>query len=180
MHFVFSKLKKDYAVIVNFSFHSLAFALKILTLRVFSKITIMAITYQTEGVKLPPIKRRLVSSWIKSVAALHHKKVGEIAYVFCDDERILQINNEYLQHDYYTDIITFDYTVKDVISGDIFISLDTVKSNSVEINTLYETEIHRIIIHGVLHLCGINDKTPEEREVMTQNEDEALRLLETL
>ncbi|OJU38683.1 MAG: rRNA maturation RNase YbeY [Bacteroidales bacterium 45-6] len=137
----------------------------------------MAITYQTEGVKLPAIKRRIVSSWIKSVANLHQKTVGDLAYVFCNDQRILEINREYLQHDYYTDIITFDYAEGDVISGDIFISLDTVKSNSEQFGTPYLEEIHRIIIHGVLHLCGINDKGPGERENMTRLENEALTIL---
>jgi rRNA maturation RNase YbeY len=139
----------------------------------------MAITYQAEGVKLPAIKRRIVSSWIKSVANLHQKKVGEIAYIFCNDPRILEINKEYLQHDYYTDIITFDYTEGNLISGDIFISLDTVKSNSEQFGTSYQQEIHRIIIHGILHLCGINDKGPGERENMTRHENQALAILET-
>jgi probable rRNA maturation factor len=136
----------------------------------------MAITYQAEGVKLPAIKRRIVSSWIRSVANLHQKKVGDVAYVFCTDDRILEINKEYLQHDYYTDIITFDYVEGGVISGDIFISLDTVKSNSEQFGTPYLEEIHRIIIHGILHLCGINDKGPGEREAMTQHENEALAI----
>lgn len=141
----------------------------------------MAITYLAEGVKLPStIKKRATSSWIKAVANLHDKKVGDIAYLFCDDKRILEINNEYLHHDYYTDIITFDYTEGDTISGDIFISLDTVKSNSQELGTSYLEEIHRIIIHGILHLCGINDKGPGEREIMTRHENEALAICQSL
>lgn len=138
----------------------------------------MSITYQTENVKLPALKKRKVSEWIKKVAASHGKKTGDIAYIFCDDNKILEINNSYLQHDYYTDIITFDYTENDLISGDIFISLDTVKSNAEQFGTDYTEEIHRIIIHGILHLCGINDKGPGEREMMTQHENEALSLLE--
>lgn len=137
----------------------------------------MAITYQAEGVKLPAIKRRIVSSWIKSVANLHQKKVADVAYVFCNDHRILEVNKEYLRHDYYTDIITFDYTEGDVISGDIFISVDTVKSNSEQFGTSYMEELHRIIIHGILHLCGINDKGPGEREAMTRHENVALEML---
>lgn len=137
----------------------------------------MAITYQAEGVKLPAIKRRIVSSWIKSVANLHQKKVADVAYVFCNDDRILEVNKEYLRHDYYTDIITFDYTEGDVISGDIFISVDTVKSNSEQFGTSYMEELHRIIIHGILHLCGINDKGPGEREAMTRHENVALEML---
>ena len=99
------------------------------------------ISYQTEGVKMPAIKRRDVSAWIKKVAAAHGKKVGEVAYIFCDDEKILEVNREYLQHDYYTDIITFDYTEDDIISGDLFISLDTVLSNSVQLGVSYEQEL---------------------------------------
>jgi len=137
----------------------------------------MAIIFQSEGVKFPPLKRRLISKWIKKVAALSQKDIGDISYIFCSDEKILEINKEYLQHDYYTDIITFDYTVNNSISGDIFISLDTVKSNSDEFNTDYIEELHRIIIHGILHLCGINDKSLEEREYMTKCENQALKML---
>ena len=134
------------------------------------------ISYQTEGVRMPAIKRRETSAWIKAVAATYGKKVGEIAYIFCDDEKILEVNREYLQHDYYTDIITFDYTEGDVISGDLFISLDTVKTNSEQFATEYDEELHRTIIHGILHLCGINDKGPGEREVMEAAENKALAM----
>lgn len=137
----------------------------------------MAIIYQNEDVKFPPIKKRETSNWIKEVAQSYNKKVGDIAYIFCSDAKILEVNNEYLQHDYYTDIITFDYTEADIISGDIFISLDTVKSNSLEFKTEYEEEVRRIIIHGILHLCGINDKAPGEREHMTECENKALALI---
>lgn len=137
----------------------------------------MAISYQVEGVKIPSIKKRETSNWIKNVAATYGKKIGEIAYIFCSDEKILEVNNQYLQHDYYTDIITFDYTEDNVISGDIFISTDTVKSNSEQFNTDYQNELHRIIIHGILHLCGINDKGPGEREHMTECENKALDML---
>ena len=134
------------------------------------------ISYQTEGVRMPAIKRRETSAWIKAVAATYGKKVGEIAYIFCDDEKILEVNREYLQHDYYTDIITFDYTEGDTISGDLFISLDTVKTNSEQFATEYEEELHRTIIHGILHLCGINDKGPGEREIMEAAENKALAM----
>ena len=126
---------------------------------------------------MPAIKRRDVSAWIKKVAAAHGKKVGEVAYIFCDDEKILEVNREYLQHDYYTDIITFDYTEGEIISGDLFISLDTVLSNSVQLGVSYEQELYRVIIHGILHLCGINDKGEGEREIMEREENEALALL---
>lgn len=136
----------------------------------------MAIAYYAEEVKLPAIKKRETTAWIKEVAATYGMKTGDIAYIFCSDEKILEVNKQYLQHDYYTDIITFDYTEKDVISGDIFISLDTVKSNSLQFGTDYTEELYRIIIHGILHLCGINDKGPGEREIMTEKENEALAI----
>ena len=135
------------------------------------------ISYNTINVKLPAIRRRDTSAWVKAVAASYGKKVGEIAYIFVDDEEILRVNREYLQHDYYTDIITFDYTEGDTISGDLFISLDTVRTNAEQFGKPYEEELHRVIIHGILHLCGINDKGPGEREIMEAAEDKALALL---
>ncbi|WP_106831729.1 rRNA maturation RNase YbeY [Parabacteroides pacaensis] len=136
----------------------------------------MAVYYYAEEVKFPVIKKRETTAWIKKVADKYGKKVGDISYIFCSDERILEVNREYLQHDYYTDIITFDYTEKNVISGDLFISLETVKSNSEKFGTEYKEELLRTIIHGILHLCGINDKGPGEREIMEQNENAALAL----
>ena len=135
------------------------------------------ISYNPVNVKMPAIRRRDTSAWVKAVAASYGKKVGEIAYIFVDDEEILRINREYLQHDYYTDIITFDYTEGDTISGDLFISLDTVRTNAEQFDKPYEEELHRVIIHGILHLCGINDKGPGEREIMEAAEDKALALL---
>lgn len=137
----------------------------------------MSITYNTENVALPKIDCFAVSDWIKKVAAGYGKKCGDIAYVFCDDKRILEINRAFLQHDYYTDIITFDYCMGNTISGDIFISLDTVCSNAELVGASYETELYRVIIHGILHLCGIDDKGPGEREIMEWCENEALNLL---
>lgn len=134
------------------------------------------ISYNTINVEMPRISRRATTEWVKQVAAAHGKKVGEIAYVFCDDEKILEVNRQYLRHDYYTDIITFDYCAGDRLSGDLFISLDTVRSNAEEQGTTYEEELHRVIIHGILHLCGINDKGPGEREVMEAEENKALAL----
>ena len=134
------------------------------------------ISYQTEGVKMPAIKRRDTSAWIKKVAATYGKKCGDIAYIFCDDEKILEVNKEYLQHDYYTDIITFDYSEDDIISGDLFISLDTVRTNAEMVGATYEQELHRVIIHGILHLCGINDKGEGEREIMEAAENRALSI----
>ena len=133
------------------------------------------ISYQTFNVKMPPIRRRDVSAWVRRVAAGYGKRVGEVAYIFCDDEKILEVNRQYLNHDYYTDIITFDYCEDDVISGDLFISLDTVRSNAEAQGTTYDEELHRVIIHGILHLCGINDKGPGARSIMEAAENKALQ-----
>ena len=138
------------------------------------------ITYNTDGVKMPSIKKRENTAWVKAVAASYGKRVGEIAYFFVDDEKILEVNRQYLGHDYYTDIITFDYCEGDVISGDLFISLDTVRTNAEQVGATYEEELHRVIIHGILHLCGINDKGPGEREIMEAAEDKALALRSSL
>ena len=137
----------------------------------------MAVSFYTEGVDLPAINKTIIRNWVKQVAELHGKRVGEISYIFCDDEKILEVNRQYLQHDYYTDIITFDYTEGNKIAGDLFISLDTVRTNAEQFGQEYNTELHRVIIHGVLHLCGINDKGPGEREVMEAEENKALALL---
>ena len=133
------------------------------------------ISYQTFNVKMPSIRRRDVSAWVRRVAAGYGKRVGEVAYIFCDDEKILEVNRQYLNHDYYTDIITFDYCEDDTISGDLFISLDTVRSNAEAQGTPYDEELHRGIIHGILHLCGINDKGPGERAIMEAAENKALQ-----
>lgn len=138
------------------------------------------IYYNSEDTKLPKIQKRKISQWIKSVVKKHNYKVGDISYIFCSDEVILRVNREYLQHDYFTDIITFDYTEGDRISGDLFISLDTVKTNAEKFGTPYKEELHRVIIHGILHLCGIDDKGPGEREVMEQNENDALEMLKEI
>ncbi|ELX67015.1 rRNA maturation RNase YbeY [Prevotella nigrescens] len=134
------------------------------------------ITYNAEGVKLPKIGKRDTTRWIKAVAATHNRKVGEIGYMFVNDEKILEVNNEYLGHDYYTDVITFDYCEGNILNGDIVISLDTVRTNAEKFGKTYEDELFRVIIHGVLHLCGINDKGPGEREIMEENENKALVL----
>ena len=138
------------------------------------------LTYNTDGVKMHSIKQRENTAWVKAVAASYGKRVGEIAYIFVDDEKILEVNRQYLGHDYYTDIITFDYCEGDVISGDLFISLDTVRTNAEQVGATYEEELHRVIIHGILHLCGINDKGPGEREIMEAAEDKALALRSSL
>lgn len=125
---------------------------------------------------MPKIKKRDTSAWIKAVAASYGRKVGEIGYLFVDDGKILEVNREYLGHDYYTDVITFDYDENDTVSGDIVISLDTVRSNAQLFGKTYEEELYRVIIHGILHLCGINDKGPGEREIMEAAENKALAM----
>ena len=137
----------------------------------------MEITFQSEGVRHPQINENKLSQWIESVANKHDREIGEISYLFCDDEKILEVNQEYLNHDFFTDIITFDYSEENTISGDIIISLQTVESNSQMYKTEYTEELHRVIIHGILHLCGLNDLTEEEENAMRDAEDSALEML---
>ena len=133
------------------------------------------IEFILENVKMPKLDRKAVKAWITAVAATYHgRKVGNLNYIFCNDDRILEVNREFLGHDYYTDIITFDYSEPGVVSGDMYISLDTVESNSFKFHTSMDKELMRVIIHGVLHLCGINDKGPGERAVMEAAEEKAL------
>jgi len=134
------------------------------------------ITYNIENVKMPALRRRDTSAWIRRVAASYGRRVGEVGYLFCDDTKILEVNREFLQHDYYTDIITFDYCEDDVLNGDIVISLDTVRSNAEQLGKVYDEELHRVIIHGILHLCGLHDKAPGEREQMEEAENKALAM----
>jgi rRNA maturation RNase YbeY len=135
------------------------------------------IEYYSEDIEMPDIDCKLITAWVKEVAKTYSKRVGDVSYIFCSDEKILEVNRQYLQHDYYTDIITFDYTSGNRIGGDLFISLETVKTNSEKFETDYTEELNRTIIHGILHLCGINDKGPGEREIMEENENKALALL---
>ncbi|MEL7599973.1 MAG: rRNA maturation RNase YbeY [Proteiniphilum sp.] len=137
----------------------------------------MAVSFHSENVDFPPIKKRATANWIKTVAENHGRRVGEISYLFCDDAKILEINRQYLQHDFYTDIITFDYSENNVISGDISISLDTVRSNSQKYQTEFTDELNRVIIHGILHLCGLDDHSNSEQEAMRIAENTALLLL---
>jgi rRNA maturation RNase YbeY len=123
---------------------------------------------------MPALDERKVSRWIRSVAADYGFSVGQIHYIFCSDERELAVNREFLGHDYYTDVITFDYTAGKTLNGDIFISLDTVRSNAEMVGSQFEDELRRIIIHGVLHLTGQGDKTPETKAEMTEKEEKAL------
>lgn len=135
------------------------------------------VNYIAQNVEMPVFNRQAVCDWIEQVAARHGKRVGRLTYVFCDDDYILATNKQYLGHDYYTDIITFDYSNSHRISGDMVISLDTVRSNASKYAPDYAHELMRVIVHGVLHLCGINDKGPGEREIMERHENEALAIL---
>ncbi len=130
-----------------------------------------------DSVEMPALDYAALQDWIVRVAKSHGKIVGELSYIFCDDAKIIEVNLEFLNHDYFTDIITFDTTRGKLIGGDIFISLDTVASNAQLVGATYGDELLRVIIHGVLHLCGIDDKGPGEREIMERNENEALAML---
>ena len=135
------------------------------------------IHFSTDQVEMPALNQTKIQRWIRAVAADYGFSVGDIHYIFCSDEKELEVNRTFLQHDYYTDVITFDYSTDDVINGDIFISLDTVRSNAEEADTDFSEELMRIIIHGVLHLTGQADKTPETKAEMTRKENLALAKL---
>lgn len=135
------------------------------------------IQFIVEDTEMPALDERKVSRWIRAVAADYGFTVGNIHYIFCSDERELEVNREFLGHDYYTDVITFDYSTASTLNGDIFISLDTVRSNAEMVGASFEQELHRIIIHGVLHLTGQGDKTPETKTEMTAKEEKALAKL---
>jgi rRNA maturation RNase YbeY len=137
------------------------------------------ITFSSENIPMPTLSLPQVERWIRAVAAQYGFAVGELNYVFCDDEKILAVNREFLQHDYYTDIITFDYSTRTRVNGDIYISLDTVASNAQMVGATFNHELHRIIIHGLLHLTGQADKTPETKAQMTAKEEDALRRLQS-
>ncbi len=135
------------------------------------------IRYHYEDTEALPLDRERLRAWIRQTAASHGRSVGAVNYVFCSKERMLQINREFLQHDYFTDVITFDYGTADTLSGDIFIGVETVKENAAGFGTAFEDELHRVMIHGVLHLCGLDDKLPDDRRLMTEMEDRALACL---
>ena len=136
------------------------------------------IYFNADNIEMPVLDERKVSRWIRSVAAEYGFAVGQINYIFCSDERELEVNRQFLGHDYYTDIITFDYSTDSTLNGDIFISLDTVRSNAAEVGVTFEEELHRILIHGVLHLTGQGDKTPETKAEMTRKENLAIQKLQ--
>lgn len=137
----------------------------------------MSIQYCSEDVSVPKFRKRKISSWIKETIISEGKIPGDISFIFCSDNYLLEVNKQYLNHDYFTDIITFDYVENTVVSGDIFISCDRVKENAREFNAEFLNELSRIIIHGVLHLCGYKDKSKKDKLLMTQKEDFYLNLL---
>lgn len=132
------------------------------------------ISFIADSIEMPALDERKVTRWVKAVAAEYGFTVGNINYIFCSDERELEVNRQFLGHDYYTDVITFDYSTASTLNGDIFISLDTVKSNAEMVGVRFEDELLRILIHGVLHLTGQGDKTPETKAQMTAKEELAL------
>ena len=138
------------------------------------------IIYNTLDVKFPKIKRRIVSNWIKYVTGNFNKRVGDISFIFCSDEKILELNKEYLSHNYYTDVLTFDYSKNEIISGDIFISIDTVTSNAKNYQIPLTQELYHVMIHGILHLCGMNDNNKKTIIDMRKSEKEAMDYLNFL
>jgi probable rRNA maturation factor len=137
------------------------------------------ISFHSEGVDTKTPSKRLLKAWIKEIVSNHDKKVGELAFVFCSDEKILEVNQNFLQHDYYTDIITFDYCEGEIVSGDIFISVERVEENATSHNVEYNSELLRVLAHGVLHLIGFQDKSPKKKKEMTENEDLCISLFLT-
>ena len=132
------------------------------------------VSFIADSIEMPALDKRKVTRWIRSVAADYNFAVGNINYIFCSDDRELEVNRQFLGHDYYTDVITFDYSTASTLNGDIFISLETVRSNAEMMGVSFDAELLRIIIHGVLHLTGQGDKTPETKAQMTAKEDKAL------
>lgn len=138
------------------------------------------ISYYSEGVAVPPFLRREVNRWIEAVAESYGYKVGGLAYQFCNNEKILEVNQKYLSHDYYTDIITFEQSVEEgLLFADIIISTEMVEMNAKEYGCTREEELFRVMIHGVLHLCGLDDGTEEEARAMRVAEERALAMLPT-
>ncbi|HET6556357.1 MAG TPA: rRNA maturation RNase YbeY [Prolixibacteraceae bacterium] len=137
----------------------------------------MSVQYFSEDIPSPKIRKRIITHWIKNTITAENKIPGDLSFIFCSDAYLLEVNKQYLNHDYFTDIITFDYVEDQVISGDIFISCDRVKENAAQFNTGFENELHRIIIHGVLHLLGYKDKSKKDKLLMTNKEDYFLKML---
>lgn len=138
------------------------------------------IEFQTDSVEMPVLDSKRLFKWFNAVASDYGKILGNLCYRFCSDEVILQTNREFLGHDYYTDVITFDYSLGKRVGGDILISLDTVASNAAALGVGYERELLRVMIHGLLHLCGEKDKGSGEREKMEAAENRSLNLYDEM
>jgi rRNA maturation RNase YbeY len=136
------------------------------------------ISFFTQAVRFDLPQKRTIKNWLKSVAEAEGMQAGTLSIIFCSDEELLAINRQYLQHDYYTDVITFDYTEGKTIAGDIFISLDTVRANAVEYQQTFENELRRVMLHGILHLCGHGDNTAHQQKTMRALEDFYLKMIE--
>ncbi|MCL2098363.1 MAG: rRNA maturation RNase YbeY [Bacteroidales bacterium] len=135
------------------------------------------IRFFNENTKINLPHKQEVKKWLTNVAVAEGKKTGDLSVIFCSDEYLLQMNRRFLQHDYYTDIITFDYTEANVISGDLFISIDRVKANAETYKQPFNKELHRVMLHGLLHLCGYNDATEKQRKFMRTVEDKYLVMI---
>ena len=136
------------------------------------------VSYFTEDTKFAFKEKRLTNRWLKLVAESEIRRLGDISIIFCSDNYILDVNMKYLQHDYFTDIISFDYCEGDMLSGDLFISVDTVRENALTYGAGFEEELHRVIVHGLLHLIGYDDHTKEDIAVMRSKENYYLSLRE--
>lgn len=136
----------------------------------------MSVKFFNEDVPSPRLKRRDISGWIKETVSREKTILGDVNFIFCSDSYLLEVNKKYLNHNYFTDIITFDYVKDGIISGDIFISIDRVQENSKLFNVSFMEELRRILVHGVLHLIGYSDKSVQEKEEMTKKEDFYLKL----
>ncbi len=138
------------------------------------------INFYNEDVDFKLKNKLILKRWIKQVIDSYGFKAGELSYIFCSDDKILEVNRQFLQHDYYTDVITFDYDEDGVVSGDMYISVDTVRTNAEQYAPSFEREMQRVIIHGVLHLCGLKDKQPDDEKKMRAAEEKALVMLDEI
>ena len=136
-----------------------------------------AIQFVNKKTRFKLKEKERIASWVERVVLMYHKFPGDIQYIFCDDTFLAEMNQQYLQHDTLTDILTFNYNSGHYISGDIFISIDRIKENAATYKTTIEDELHRVMIHGILHLCGLNDKSPKDKKLMQEKENEALEIL---
>lgn len=138
------------------------------------------VRFFNKDIKFELKDKLLYKRWIKSVVQEHDNRVGDVNVIFCNDPYILEINNQFLGHDYYTDIITFDYSEDDLINGELYISIDTVKANAEEYGQTFPDELNRVIIHGFLHLCGLDDHSDEDIAMMREAENSSLLKLKEI